>query len=253
MSTEEKIETKDEPTATEPICQDADDNSEKSPDKTASDGKETKNDSEAENQDEKETKDDQSNNNIPSTTTHRKWVLWFDNPRFAEEGAPWRDNLKQCGTITSAETFWRVYNNVKPISQLPLNSNYHIFKEGVEPMWEDAENINGGKFVLTVPKKESRAGKLEDWWLCTLLGIIGETMDKSGNVICGAVLSTRKAQDRIALWLNTDKREVCIEIGEKWKKAMELEDHRKMTVKYQLHKDAAAAGHSFKNEIKFEV
>jgi len=43
---------------------------------------------------------------------------------------------------------------VKPITQLPLNSNYHIFKEGVEPMWEDAENINGGKFVLTVPKKK---------------------------------------------------------------------------------------------------
>lgn len=120
-------------------------------------------------------------------------------------------------------------------------------------MWEDPENIDGGKFVLTVPKKETRAGKLEDWWLYTILAIIGESMDVGGDMICGAVLSTRKAQDRIALWLKTDDKDKCMEIGLKWKKAMEIEDHRKMTVKYQLHKEAAAAGCSFKNEIKFEL
>jgi len=270
MSSEEKIKAKAESTAKkESIAKDADNNTEDTKTTTpvateveTEADKDTKpsNDDEKKAQESKEEQQSSSNddnNNISASsstaTTHRKWVLWFDNPRFAEEGAPWRDNLKQCGTINSGESFWRVYNNVKPITQLPLNSNYHIFKEGVEPMWEDAENINGGKFVLTVPKRETRSGKLEDWWLCTLLAIIGETMDVSGNVICGAVLSTRKAQDRIALWLNTDKRDVCMKIGEKWKKAMELEDHRKMTVKYQLHKEAAAAGHSFKNEIKFEV
>lgn len=270
MSSEEKIEAKAkaEPTAKEEL-KDAHNNTEDTKvstpvaaeAETEADKELVTSESKLSTSNDDEKKEEQSssnddNNNISSSSTetsHRKWVLWFDNPRFAEEGAPWRDNLKQCGTINTGESFWRVYNNVKPITQLPLNSNYHIFKEGVEPMWEDVENINGGKFVLTVPKKETRAGKLEDWWLCTLLAIVGETMDVSGNVICGAVLSTRKAQDRIALWLNTDKRDVCMKIGEKWKKAMELEDHRKMTVKYQLHKEAAAAGHSFKNDIKFEV
>lgn len=121
-------------------------------------------------------------------------------------------------------------------------------------MWEDPENVNGGKFVLSVPKKENKSGRLDEMWLCTLLGIIGETFDVGGDMVCGAVVSTRAKIDRIALWLKTDEKSVCIEIGEKWKKAMNIDvNDKKLTIKYQLHKEAVSAGHSFKNEIKFEV
>ena len=102
---------------------------------------------------------------MAKTPLHREWVLWFDNPRLAEEGQSWRDNLKECGTFSSVETFWEVFNNVQPASALSANSNYHIFVKGVEPMWEDRANVNGGKFVLTIPKKESKGGRLDESWL----------------------------------------------------------------------------------------
>jgi len=187
----------------------------------------------------------------PQIPLHHKWVLWYDNPRLAPAGSTWKENLKKCGTFQTVESFWSIFNNLLPASQLPLNSNYHIFREGVEPMWEDPMNHDGGKFVLTIPKKDSRSGKCEEWWLYTVLAVIGETMDMNGDEVCGTVVSIRKNQDRIALWLKSANRDICIKIGERWKKSLELTN--KTILKYQVHKDAAASGSSFKNEIKFEV
>mmetsp|Transcript_2806 Transcript_2806/g.4239 ORF Transcript_2806/g.4239 Transcript_2806/m.4239 type:complete len:198 (+) Transcript_2806:115-708(+) len=188
---------------------------------------------------------------IAGLPLHRRWVLWYDNPRTALEGATWKENLKNCGAFSTAEEFWQVFNNVKPASQLNVGSNYHIFMEGVEPMWEDPKNSNGGKFVLTMQKRDSKAGKCDEWWLFTVLAVIGETMDMKGNEICGAVVSIRKSQDRIALWLKSCDKDACVQVGLRWKKALEVSN--KTSLKYQSHKAASASGHSFKNEILFEI
>ncbi|EED92544.1 eukaryotic translation initiation factor 4E [Thalassiosira pseudonana CCMP1335] len=185
------------------------------------------------------------------TPLHHKWTLWYDNPRLAPAGTDWHDNLKNLGTFQTAEEFWAIFNNIQPSSHLALNSNYHLFKEGIEPMWEDPANQNGGKFVLTIPKKEAKAGRGDEWWLFTVLAVIGETMDQSGEEVCGCVVSIRKAQDRIALWLKSCDKKACTEVGARWKKCLEVSN--KTGLKYQAHKDAAASGSSFKNEVKFEV
>jgi len=178
------------------------------------------------------------------------WTLWFDNPRLAPAGSDWKENLKQCGSFDTVPLFWSIFNNLKPATKLSMNSNYSVFRYGVEPSWEDAENFNGGKFVLTIAKKDSKAGKGDEWWLYTVLAIIGETMDVDGDQVNGAVVSIRKNQDRIALWLKGSERETCVNIAERWKKALNME---KGSVRYQTHKDAAASGRSFRNEIHFEV
>jgi len=166
---------------------------------------------------------------------HRTWVLWYDNPRFAVPDADWKDNLKQCGRFSSANDFWPVFNNVLPASEIAPGSNYHLFRDNVQPMWEDPANINGGKFVLAMPKKDSKAGKCDEWWLFTVLAVIGETMDLTGDEICGAVVSIRKSQDRIALWLKSCEKDACVKIGARWKRALEVSS--KTPLKYQSHKD----------------
>ena len=172
---------------------------------------------------------------IAGLPLHRKWVLWFDNPKTAKEGIPWRETLYECGSFSTAEEFWEVFNNVKPPSSLSQNANYHIFSEGVIPMWEDPNNCHGGKFVLTLPKRDSRAGKLDEWWLFTVLAVIGETMDVKGGEVCGAVVSVRKSRDRIALWLKGCDRKICEEIGVRWKTALAVSN--KTVLAYQSHKD----------------
>lgn len=179
---------------------------------------------------------------------HSKWTIWFDNPKIAP-GRDWKENLKQCGSFDCIADFWSVYNNLKPAAQLSAGSNYSLFRYGIEPSWEDPANSEGGKFVLAIAKKDSRAGKCDEWWLFTVLALLGETLDPLCE-INGAVVSIRKNQDRIAIWLKSHERNVCIAIGQRWKKALKIE---KTTIQYQTHKDAAASGRSFRNETHFQV
>jgi translation initiation factor 4E len=68
------------------------------------------------------------------------WTMWFDNPKYQDPNKEWKDNLTKCGSFDTIEDFWRIFNNLKPASQLSTNSNYHVFREGVIPMWEDPHN-----------------------------------------------------------------------------------------------------------------
>ena len=42
------------------------------------------------------------------------------------------------------------FNWLKPPSKLVPNSNYHLFKLGIKPMWEDEIKANGKKWALTM-------------------------------------------------------------------------------------------------------
>lgn len=143
-----------------------------------------------------------------------------------------------------------MFNNLTPASEISMNSNYSVFRYGVKPTWEDPANCDGGKFVLTMRKKGSTSEKCDEYWLFTVLAIIGETMDTTGDQINGAVVSIRKNQDRVALWLKSSEPQLCIEIGERWKKALTLEN---TTLQYQTHRDSATTGRSFRNEVHFKV
>ena len=179
------------------------------------------------------------------------WTLWFDNPKLAPPGSDWKENLKTIATFSSMDVFWRAFNNMVPASQIQVGSNYSIFREGIEPAWEHPANIEGGKFVLTLNKKDSKTGKLDEYWLYTVLAVLGEMIDKTGDEVCGAVVSVRKSQDRIALWIKkSSPPEHCIVIAERWKKALEIE---KIPVKFQSHKQAVETNTSFRNEILIEV
>lgn len=34
----------------------------------------------------------------------------------------------------------------------PTNCDYHVFREGIRPMWEDSENQAGGKWIVRLKK-----------------------------------------------------------------------------------------------------
>lgn len=80
-------------------------------------------------------------------------------------------------------------------------------------MWEDPQNKDGGKFVLTLPKSYRSEGRTDECWLYTVLAVIGETLDSSGEEVCGCVVSIRKSQDRIALWLRSSDKKKCTEVS----------------------------------------
>lgn len=81
-----------------------------------------------------------------------------------------------------------------------------------------------------------------------MLSLIGETLQDEDD-ICGAVVSVRKAQDRIAIWSATaDAEDRQRAIGRGFRQAL-VDFGKNETLKYQSHADAAASGSSFQNEV----
>jgi translation initiation factor 4E len=82
--------------------------------------------------------------------------------------------------------------------EIPNSANYHLFLEGVKPMWEDPTNAKGGKWVFATKRRGVEHEALNAMWLNTLMCILGEQFASADNdQITGAVFSVRKAADRM--------------------------------------------------------
>lgn len=148
---------------------------------------------------------DKDNFNVKHPLSNR-WTLWFTKPA-SGKGDNWNDLLEEVITFESVEEFWGVYNNISAVSDLALKSDYHLFKEGVRPEWEDPQNKHGGKWSFQF--KEKRAVNIDELWLHTMLGAIGETLeDEEDGEVMGVVVNVRKAFYRIGVWTRTTGRSI---------------------------------------------
>ncbi|KAK1379737.1 mRNA cap-binding protein [Heracleum sosnowskyi] len=159
-----------------------------------------------------------------------KWAFWFDNQSKPKVGAAWGSSLRQAFTFDSIQDFWCLYDQVFKPSKLPEKADYHLFRAGVEPKWEDPACANGGKWTVISSNKDG----LETMWLETLMALIGEQFEEAEE-ICGVVVSVRQRQDKIALWTrNAANEAVQMSIGRKWKEILDITDK----ISYSFHDDS---------------
>ncbi|ETW06804.1 hypothetical protein H310_02955 [Aphanomyces invadans] len=178
-----------------------------------------------------------------------KWVLWYDNPKKKLASETWEESLKVVYSFDTVEDFWGMFNNILPPTKLHVGSNYHLFKEGIRPMWEDPINAKGGKWVLT--NNRQRRPRLDDAWMNTMLALIGECLEDDDD-LSGAVVSVRKTQDRIAVWTQTATNEqLQRKVGGNFRKVLDLSKNE--VLKYQSHADAAASGSSYQNDVVYDA
>ncbi|KAL5672443.1 hypothetical protein ACJX0J_016749, partial [Zea mays] len=112
-----------------------------------------------------------------------------------------------------------LYNNINHPSKLIVGADFHCFKNKIEPKWEDPICANGGKWTISCGR-----GKSDTFWLHTLLAMIGEQFDY-GDEICGAVVSVRGKQERIAIWTKNAANEAAqVSIGKQWKELLDYKD-----------------------------
>ncbi|XP_010670949.2 eukaryotic translation initiation factor [Beta vulgaris subsp. vulgaris] len=159
----------------------------------------------------------------------RKWAFWFDTTK-PKQGAAWGSTLKKAYTFDTVEEFWCLYDQIFKPSKLTGNADFHLFKAGVEPKWEDPECANGGKWTVS----GSRKTNLDGMWLETLMALIGEQFDEADD-ICGVVVSARQRGDKLSLWTrNATNEAVQMSIGRKWKEIIDVTDK----ISYSFHDDA---------------
>ncbi|KAL9016834.1 MAG: hypothetical protein Q9185_005831 [Variospora sp. 1 TL-2023] len=213
---------------------------------------------------------DKDNFNVKHPLMH-EWTLWFTKPP-SGKNQDWNDLLKEVVTFDSVEEFWGVYNNITPVSELALKSDYHLFKKGVRPEWEDPQNKHGGKWAYQF--KDKRAAPIDELWLHLMLAGIGETLetgDDDGEVM-GVVVNVRKGFYRLGLWTKTvgksipgggegdvaggkgrsaeKSKEVLMSLGRKFKEVLKLQGAEQ--VEFSGHTESARAG-STRANAKFSV
>lgn len=162
-------------------------------------------------------------------------------------------------------------NNVAPVSELALKSDYHLFKEGVRPEWEDPQNKHGGKWSYQY--KDKRSVDVDRLWLNIMLAAIGETLeDEHDGEVMGVVVNVRKAFYRIGVWTRTigksipgrgdgdvaggkgrsseKGKEILMAIGGRVKNFLELPSNEQ--VEFSGHTDSAHSG-STRAKAKYTV
>ena len=125
------------------------------------------------------------------------WVVWYRSP-----GSKFQDYEKSTNKIaffSTIEEFWTVYSHLRRPNLLPHVSDYHFFKQGIRPVWEDKENRNGGKWIVRLKK-----GVSTRYWEDLLLAIVGDQFSEAGEDLCGAVLSIRSNEDVLSVWTRVD-------------------------------------------------
>lgn len=167
-----------------------------------------------------------------------KWTLWYTKPT-TNKSESWSDLLKPVITFGSVEEFWGIYNSIPVANHLPMRSDYHLFKEGIKPEWEDEQNSNGGRWQFSFNNRKEVNGVINDLWLRGLLAVIGETIEDEENEVNGIVLNIRKAI-RVAIWTKDCNSDKLITIGERFKKVLRLTDDQK--VEFMSHDTFNAKG-----------
>ncbi|KAL8931866.1 MAG: hypothetical protein Q9211_006681 [Gyalolechia sp. 1 TL-2023] len=213
---------------------------------------------------------DKDNFNVKHPLMH-EWTLWFTKPPSGKDHN-WNDLLKEVVTFDSVEEFWGVYNNITPTSELALKSDYHLFKKGVRPEWEDPQNKHGGKWAYQF--KDKRAAPIDELWLHLMLAAIGETLEtnEDDGEVMGVVVNVRKGFYRLGLWTKTvgksipgggegdvaggkgrsaeKSKDVLMNLGRKFKETMKLSGGEQ--VEFSGHTESARAG-STRANAKFVV
>ena len=162
-------------------------------------------------------------------------------------------------------------NNITPVSELALKSDYHLFKKGARPEWEDQQNKHGGKWSYSF--KEKRNVPINDLWLFLMLAAIGETLENQGDgEVRGVVVNVRKGFYRLGVWTKTvgksipnggdgdvaggkgrsaeKSKQVLLGIGSKLKEILKLDPNE--VVEFSGHTESAHSG-STRAKAKYSV
>eukprot|EP00245_Coleochaete_scutata_P007312 TRINITY_DN22514_c0_g1_i1.p1 TRINITY_DN22514_c0_g1~~TRINITY_DN22514_c0_g1_i1.p1 ORF type:complete len:232 (-),score=37.84 TRINITY_DN22514_c0_g1_i1:211-906(-) len=127
-----------------------------------------------------------------------RFVIWYTRRVPGQRAmTSYEDSVKKFAEFSTVEAFWGCYCHIIRPSNLPNPTDLHIFKEGIRPLWEDAANRNGGKWIVRIKKLVS--GR---YWEELVMALVGDLLEM-GDSVCGIVLSVRFGDDILSVWNKT--------------------------------------------------
>jgi len=174
------------------------------------------------------------------------YTFWFSRrtPGKTTSASNYNQNLKRIGSFASVEQFWQFYAHMVHPCDLSGHSDFHLFKQGIRPMWEEESNKNGGKWIVRLKK-----GLASRCWENLILAMLGEQF-MVGEEICGAVISVRYQEDILSLWNRTAMDHmVTSRIRDTLKRVLNLPPNTIM--EYKCHTDSLKDNSSYRNTDVF--
>eukprot|EP00921_Rhytidocystis_pertsovi_P020482 GHVQ01032679.1.p1 GENE.GHVQ01032679.1~~GHVQ01032679.1.p1 ORF type:complete len:248 (-),score=37.80 GHVQ01032679.1:338-1081(-) len=136
------------------------------------------------------------------------WHIW-EQVVPQKDHVDYSDNTKAIASFKSVQEFWRLWNHMPQPSEL-LNSKrmvreaddalhlvdaLMIFKEGIEPMWEDPLNARGGHFEYKLTRNVP-GPQIDEYWNNLVLGMIGGNLEE-GDMVTGVRLVDKLNSGRV--------------------------------------------------------
>uniref|UniRef100_A0A6B2LJ37 Uncharacterized protein n=1 Tax=Arcella intermedia TaxID=1963864 RepID=A0A6B2LJ37_9EUKA len=174
------------------------------------------------------------------------YSFWFMKRQGQRSQENYEKSIKQIGTFGTVEDFWAYYNHLLRPNDLPYACDYHLFRDGVKPMWEDDENKQGGKFIVRITRGKRTSSR---FWEDILLAVVGGQFDVPDDEICGVVISTRYQKDILSLWnKHAESIEEKKKIHDTIKRVLNLPQH--VVLEYKHHDQSIKDNSSFRNTEK---
>lgn len=182
------------------------------------------------NQTNSNTKNNSSNGNQPTNAT-------TNNP-----ANPYENSIKRIATVKTVEEFWSTYDYLTRPNDLPTTTDYHFFREGIKPTWEDPHNARGGKWIVRL-----RKGLASRYWEEVVLALIGsQFMGIPDGEVCGVVVSIRYSEDIVSVWNKTaNDRDITDRLRDGLKRILQLPSFVHM--EYKPHETSLQDKSSFRN------
>ena len=136
------------------------------------------------------------------------WSIWEHRKqqgRFISDA--YLDSLVRVADFRTVERFWQHWQQLPLPSEFFNDGNgvrqftnrqiegFSVFREGVEPKWEDPMNENGGEWYF---RRGMQLDKFDEFWEEIVLAMIGEELDPGTEEICGVRIVDKSRDNRRA-------------------------------------------------------
>jgi len=160
------------------------------------------------------------------------YCLWYSRKASGKSHqGSFDQNLQLIGSFATCEQFWNLYSRLIRPGELTSHSDFHLFKKGIKPLWEDELNRYGGKWIVRL-----RKGLASRCWENLIMAMLGEQF-MVGEEICGAVVSVRYQEDILSIWnRSANDTGVTNRIRDTFRRVLNLPPGT--TIEYKAHNDS---------------
>lgn len=133
------------------------------------------------------------------------WHLYYiDRRESAAHGGTQNFDPYLVYTFDDLTTFWRVFNNIPTATRSAVGSTFFLFRDGIDPRWEDPRNESGGAETIKFNSSHS-SEKIDRVWLRFCCCAVGESWaSEVASKVTGVVLKHRERTITLQIW-TTDR------------------------------------------------